>query len=83
MNQLARIKSAGALLFTGQRLHQPLRLRMPVLVIAQKETLTMGVQCRVQEQADQFEVSHFLEPAIRRLYRSADDSKFAALHFLA
>ena len=56
---------------------------MPVFMIAQEETLPVSMQRRVQEQADQLQVPHFLEPAIGGLYRSADDSKFSPLHFLA
>lgn len=50
LNELVSlVECAGALLWTGARLHRALRFRMPVLVIAQKETLPVSVQCRVQE----------------------------------
>ena len=55
---------------------------MPVLVIAQKETLAVSVQRSVQEQAHELEVSHFFEAAVSRLHRAAYDSEFAAFHFL-
>ena len=55
---------------------------MPVLVIAQEETLSVSVQCSVQEQAHQLEVSHLFEPAVSGLHRAAYDSEFAAFHFL-
>ncbi len=56
---------------------------MPVLVIAQEESFAVSVQCGVQEQAYQLEVSHFFEPAVGSLYGAAHDSKVAPRHLLA
>jgi hypothetical protein len=55
---------------------------MPVLVVAQEETLPVSVQRGVQEQAYQLEVPHFFEPAICGLHRAPHDSESAAFHFL-
>ena len=56
---------------------------MPVLVVAQEETLPVSVQCSVQEQAHQLEVPHFFEPAVCSFYGAAHDSKLASLYLLA
>ena len=56
---------------------------MPVFVVAQKEALVVGVQCRVQEEADEIEMSHFFEAAICGVDSAADNGEALALDLLA
>ena len=57
-------------------------LRVPVFVIAEVETLVVGMEGCIEEQPHQPEMPHSLETAIRGHDMSGNDGEAAAAHFL-
>jgi hypothetical protein len=80
----ARIRREGsspvpALLFCGGLARI---LRLPILVVAQEETLVPIVERRRQEQPRDVKMSHLLEATIRGVDAAADNPEFASCHLL-
>jgi hypothetical protein len=56
---------------------------VPVFVVAQEETLIVRMQGRVQKEAHQIEMTHFLKAAICSNDMTGYDGEAAARDFLA
>lgn len=68
---------------TGKRsLAIALSFRVPVFVVAQEKTLIVGMQGRVQKEAHQIEMTHFLKAAICSHDVTGHDGEAPARDFL-